>query len=505
VEIEMSETLFPKLPNIKDLPEVPSKNEVPTPPDVIPLPPPPLVSLTNEEWYEILRDLEMHHGVFYKLWEMGKPVFTMQIDTAAVAFNKGGDFVQFVFNPIFWLKCTPYERLFVICHEALHVILNHGVRMKDTTDRPGCNIALDVVVNHMLTRCFGFDRTRISNWEKLCWVDTVFAKGDGKIKTDKGKPIAEDDSFEYYLNMLEKHGMPKCGKGKQGQGQPCQGMSGGGGKGQGDEDGDGSGDGLQTLDDHDVTGGDQNAWDEVIDRLDEGLSTEEKETIKNELNKHFQPTPSQKAGTGTGGMWHIAQVKKAKKKQKWETVIKNWVRKKMRETDADMEQWAMLNRRLVFLPKDMFIPSNMEKEERVKDKHKINVRFYLDTSGSCWHLKDRFFTAAMSIPPDRFNVELFCFDTTVVPTDIVGKKMYGGGGTSFSIIEADIQRAMTNKDGDGKYPDAVFVMTDGYGNRVTPQMPERWYWFLDGGMTEKGLCPTYCPAECNVFKLSDFE
>lgn len=503
----MADTLFPKLPNITDVPVVPSAKKddadpvVPTPPDVIPVPPPQF-SLTNDEWYEILRELEMHHGVFYKLWEMGKPVFTPQIDTAAVAFNKGGDFVQFVFNPKFWHKCTPYERLFVICHEALHVILNHGVRMKDTKDRQACNIALDVVVNHMLVRCFGFDRTRISNWQKLCWVDTVFARPDGKIKTDKGKPIADDDCFEYYLNMLDKYGMPKCGKGKQGEGQPCQGMK-GEGQGQGDEEGDGEG--LQTLDDHDVTGGENNAWDEVIDRLDEGLADAEKETIKPEIDKHFQTTPSQRAGTETGGMWHVAQVTKVKRKQKWETVIKRWVRKKMRSTDDDQEQWARLNRRMAFLPKDMFLPSNMEIEEEVKDKHKINVRFYLDTSGSCWHLKDRFFTAAMSIPPDRFNVELFCFDTTVVPTDIVGKKMYGGGGTSFSIIEADIQRAIHGKDGDGKYPDAVFVMTDGYGNRVTPQMPERWYWFLDGGMTIKGLCPSYCPEECNVYKLTDFE
>lgn len=494
---------MPKLPNMADLPVVPGTAPVvPTPPAVIPVPPPQF-KLTNEEWYDILRELEMHHGVFYKLWEMGMPVFTHQIDTAAVAFNKGGDFVQFVFNPLFWQKCTHYERLFVICHETLHVILNHGVRHKDSKDRQSCNIALDIVVNHMLTRCFGFDRTRISNWEKLCWVDTVFKRPDGKIKTDKnGKPIADDDCFEYYLNMLDKHGMPECGKGKQGEGQPCQGKA---GKGSGQGDDEGEGEGLQTLDDHEIMSGDNNAWDEVIDRLDEGLSDVEKATIKNEIDKHFQTTPSQRAGTETGGMWHVAQVAKVKRKQKWETVIKKWVQKRLRTTDDDQEQWSRLNRRLVFLPKNMFLPSNMEIEEEIKDKNKINVRFYLDTSGSCWHLKDRFFAAAMSIPTDRFNVELFCFDTTVVPTDIVAKKMYGGGGTSFSIIEQDIQRSMQGKDGTGKYPDAVFLMTDGYGNNVKPQMPERWYWFIDGGMTKQQLCPTYCPEECAVFKLSDFE
>ncbi len=495
----MADTLFPKMPDTPpDISKLPVIGEPPTPPAVIAQP----YRIDAGEWREILLDLEMHHGVFYKLWEMGMPVFTTQIDTAAVAFNKGGDFVQFLFNPFFWQRSTPYERLFVICHEALHVILNHGVRMKDTKDRDACNIALDVVVNHMLTRCFGFDRTRITNWEKLCWVDTVFKQKDGSIKKDKGKPIADDDSFEYYLTMLDKYGMPKVGKGKQGDGQPCQGKAAGGGQ-KGDDDSDGEG--LQTLDDHEVMAGDSNDWEEVIDRLDAGIPDMEKATIKPELDKHFQTSPSQRAGTGTGGMWHVAQTKKAKKKQKWETVIKNWVRKKLRAKDDDQEQWARLNRRLVMLPADMFLPSNMEIEEEVKDKHKIKVRFYLDTSGSCWHLKDRFFQAAMGIPPERFDVELFCFDTQVVKTDLVGKKMYGGGGTAFDIIEQDVQRAMHGKDGDGKYPDAVFVMTDGYGNRVVPQMPERWYWFIDGGMTEKTLTSSYCPEECGVFKLSDFE
>ena len=67
------------------------------------------------------------------------------------------------------------------------------------------------------------------------------------------------------------------------------------------------------------------------------------------------------------------------------------------------------------------------------------------------------------------------------------------------------ERDKGGKDGDGKYPDAVFVMTDGYGDKVVPQMPERWYWFIDGGMSSKTLTTSYCPEECAVYKLTDFE
>lgn len=451
--------------------------------------------LSGDEWIDIMLTLEQYHGVFYKLWEIGMPIFTDRVETAAIQFDKGGDFVQFLFNPEYWKWCTPYERLFTICHEALHCILNHGVRMKDTVDPKACNIALDIVVNHMLVRNFGFDRLSIRNWDKLCWVDTVFKLPDGRMRTDKGRQIPDDEMFEYYLNLFDRVPVPSLGfagiKGGQGQ----------------------DGQGFQTVDDHGFMADNDNST--VIDRLNDGLSQEEKETIKDMIDKHFQadsgqPQKSTQAGTGTGGMWHFANVGKVKVKRKWETVIKKWVRTKLLDSHKDVEQWARLNRRMEMLPRNMFLPSDMETDALENEKGKIKVRFYLDTSGSCWHLKDRFFEAAMSIPRDRFDVELFCFDTQVVPTDIESKKMHGGGGTSFRIIEADVQKSMIDekaKGGKGKYPDAVFVMTDGYGDKVTPTMPERWHWFIDGA-TEyslKSFVGSYIPKESIVHNLADYQ
>jgi hypothetical protein len=51
------------------------------------------VRITNEEWFKISRALEPHHAVFYKVWEMGKPIFNSDIDTAAVQFDKNGEFI----------------------------------------------------------------------------------------------------------------------------------------------------------------------------------------------------------------------------------------------------------------------------------------------------------------------------------------------------------------------------------------------------------------------------
>lgn len=451
------------------------------------------VRISSDEWFEISRALEIHHAVFYKVWQMGKPCFTDMVDTAAVQFDETGEFIYFHFNPVFWSRLDFYGKLFVICHEALHVVLNHGLRIKDAgINRRAANSALDIVVNHLLCRSFGFERAKIDSIitpifqtmgeEKgmpqkdgepdpgLCWVDTVFR---GR------KPTPPDDEmFEFYYNLFDK---------VFGDGFP------------------GEGDGLglpgNSMDDHSFMGGKSDEWDKVIDRLSEGLSDEEKEPLKPIVQKHFQKPKearNQQAGTGTGGQWVFANVNKVKKKKKWETVIKKWAKKYIRPQFYDLEQWARLNRRLTMLPRDMFLPSEMEYEDESKEKTRIKVYFFLDTSGSCWGLKDRFFQAAMSLPEDRFDIRLFCFDTMIQETSLASKKIYGGGGTSFSIMEAWIQREIQQEG--GKYPEAVFVITDGYGDRINPERPEKWYWFITSGGTR-----SYIHKDCNFFNLDDFE
>jgi hypothetical protein len=132
-----------------------------------------------------------------------------------------------------------------------------------------------------------------------------------------------------------------------------------------------------------------------------------------------------------------------------------------------------------------------------EEEGKIDVWFFADTSGSCYHLKERFFKAARSLDPARFNVRLFCFDTRVEEVDIQGNRIYGGGGTSFTIIEKKIQEVMRNEE--VKYPEAVFVITDGWGNPVNPEIPNRWYWFLT---TDWIKC---IPKESLIHKLKDYE
>ena len=124
------------------------------------------VKISSEEWLEISLALEPHHAVFYKVWQMGKPVFNEKIETAAVQFDENGDFIWFHFNPTFWKRMQFKDKLFVICHEALHIVLNHGIRTKDAgMNHRATNVALDIVVNHSLVTNFGFTRTNIEGQE----------------------------------------------------------------------------------------------------------------------------------------------------------------------------------------------------------------------------------------------------------------------------------------------------------------------------------------------------
>jgi predicted metal-dependent peptidase len=418
--------------------------------------------ISKDEWKEICYSLMDHHSLFYKLGEMGKPILTESIPTACVTFDKKGNYFNFLFNPKLWNESTFYEKMFIVCHEALHIILNHGKRFKDSTNPQLSNIAIDIVVNHALVNRFGFVRENINKHEDLCWIDTIF-----KGKKINGINISEDENAEYYLNLMNKN-IKKINSN------------------------------VSLVDSHNFDEFDS----EVFDILDKELTDEEKQGLKKFFDKHDDK--NNQAGSVMGGKVHYAQGSKIQVKRKWETVIDRWARKIINNRDTNVDQWAKQHRRFVMLNEKLFLPSESEIEDLTFDNRKCNVYFYLDTSGSCWNLKDRFFAAAESLPKKFFEVKLFCFDTVVYNTDSASKKISGGGGTKFNILEENIQKLIeSDKE---SYPDAVFIITDLYGNAVNPQKPERWHWFVDGPSKSvfQNLKSEYLPPECKVYSLNDF-
>lgn len=399
--------------------------------------------ISTTEWMKISQDLEQHHALFYQCWQMGRPILTEEIETAGVKFNKEGIFIEFMFNPIFWEAITDYEKTFVISHECLHIILNHGCRSINSKDITRTNIALDIVVNHMLVNGFGFDRYKLSMQDSMCWVDTIFAEEEWLNN------ITLDQTFEYYYQLISKN--------------PSDNF---------------------ILDDHSGLGNSS----ELLKKLNEILSPEEKLGIKHILDKH--------SGTEESSKWTFARVDEVQKKKKWETVIKKWAKKYLKTAQNESEHWLRINRRWNNLDDKLIIPSEMEND--IVDRNKLPVFFFLDTSGSCWGLRDRFFTAALSLPSDLFKIKLFCFDTSVQQTTLESKRIYGGGGTNFQIIENAIQEVTQEQYLD--YPEAVFIITDGYGSKVTPKTPQNWHWFLTKHNTK-----IYIPKESKTYLLNDYD
>lgn len=448
-------------------------------------------AMTSVEWKEICMMLQDHHILFYKIWEMGKPCFSKEIPTAAIKFDKTGNFIYFIFNPDFWATLDSYNKLFVICHESIHILFNHGFRFKDSKDYQSANIAMDVAVNHTLINQFGFDRSQIANWKDFCWTDTVFPK----IKV-RGFLVSDNETAEFYLNLLEKKKnsqQPKNGSDSDSQQKESNGKS-----------------VPKTVDQHSFGNGDgqnnqQNPDDfsKILDKLNQSLSNDEKESIKGIYKKHTPNSiPLSIAGNKFGNRSHNISKINLKVKKKWESIIKTWTIKKMMDTNSEVEQWARKHRRFNMLGNSLFLPSDMDIDNFSLDKGRIVVYFYLDTSGSCWNLKDRFFAVAESLPKNKFDVRLFCFDTKVVPTTLESKRIYGGGGTCFAIIEQNIQNRIKKDKQENKktkYPDSVWIITDGYGSPVIPEIPDKWHWFID-----KGGVNTYIPKNSKTYKLDDY-
>lgn len=413
-----------------------------------------------EEKLEIAQKLQKHHYFFRSFWDIGSPVVGefKDLPTAAISFDMKGEALQFLINKTFWESLNEETKMFLVCHEMSHIILQHGKRFVEylgTKDCERMNRAADVVINEMLCDSFGFVRDNLNESLKKegCWLDTVFEK----VK------VLKDESTEYYFNKLKEE----------------------------DEDSKRS---FFSLDSHSVLTeeqieglGDFLDKNGVLDSIDSDFINKIPEKEKSELSR---------SAFGSGS-WHTVNVK-AKKKKKWESVIKKWENSMKKETIDETERWERVNPRYSqIISNEIHLPTNCKVLEEYKEKNKIDVFFFLDTSGSCINLKDRFFKAAKSLDPKKFNIRLFCFDTMVQETTLESGRVWGGGGTSFSIIERHIQSVITSEK--KKYPKAVFLVTDGMGDNVIPEKPERWYWFLSYNYKQ------YIPAKSKTFMLSDYE
>lgn len=419
-----------------------------------------------EEKIEIANKLQQYDYIFRAFWDLGVVEFVdddHDVKTAAICFDDAGVEMQMIINKTFWENIGEHAQLFLICHECLHVLLQHGKRFLEylnTVKFKSVNIAADVVINHMLVDSFHFDRDQLKTEGLMtddapgCWIDTVFP--DQKVRYNQ--------STEYYLAHIKD-------------------------------------DSHETLDFHIIL--DENELEDLYDLVNaSGITDHITSDFIEKLGDSVEAQESLNSPAGVGiGNWNTYKVK-ATRKKKWETVITKWENRVKKSDYVMKSRWERTSPRYselfsqngnIMLPSDNFIISEYFKPD------KIDVFFFLDTSGSCISLAPRFFKAAKSLDKKRFNVHLFSFDTVVKEVDIKTGRVHGGGGTSFHIIESKIQQVL-KRDKKSYSKIAVFCITDGYGDHVNPEKPEKWHWFLTNGSSK-----SYIPRQSKTYQLKDYE
>lgn len=409
--------------------------------------------MNNFNIYDYARDLSHHHIIFYKIMELGNPIFDETIKTACIVYQPDTGRMVFALNKEFFESLNKTSKLFMLCHEALHILYEHPFRAVDKElNADIANIAQDIVINELLLKEYGFLKEKLNFNFSICLVDTVF--NENQIVSNN---IAKDMTFMEYYKILEK------------EMQDDQDLS------------DKIKSGFYELDKHNnnltsVDGKKGTIRDMPIELVDDLIETATLTLTKKEQKDFLKDFGQCRTYIGFGESYFVKEIPQQQQKV-WQDLVKSKIKSLMNKGSKLQDSFRVENRKFGMLAKGFVIPG--EDDLTFYKPEKYNLYFFMDISGSCFDYKDEFFNIVRTVPEKFFNIRLFSFDTRVVELDIKSPKVYGGGGTRFDIIESKIQETL--KEGDKrytKYPDLVMVLSDGDGNKVSPERPKNWTWLL---------------------------
>jgi len=429
-----------------------------------------IIKMSYEEEIELTNLLAQHHTIFQTFWKIGTPIFTTKISTAAVGFDRQGDVIYMIINPDFWNSLDINNKLFVIAHECLHVVLNHGKRGQECSDQELVNIAQDIVINELLVSGFGFHKETIQNWKNLCFVDTLF-----DLNTIADLNINILGSFKYYYNLLIQNNFNQD---KETVDQHCNTK---------DLDPD-----LQDFIDQ-MSEYSTEASQIFKETIDNQISDEEKIELSNKMQNEITDSKLSGAGTIPIGSYIRITINNVRKNKKWESIVQNHIKSILKMHYVNKPSWIQRDRKHTCLSDDLMIQGDWE--TLVPEKQKYKLVFFLDASGSCFSHAQRFVSMLQSIPEEVFDIEAYSFDTYLYPIDIKSGKIRGSGGTSFRILNNHINKLTS----ESKHPDAIFVLSDGDGDYFKPEKGKLWHWIL----TPRHHT-TYIPKDSPKHNMKDF-
>jgi predicted metal-dependent peptidase len=409
--------------------------------------------MTMDEKLDIAASIENYHRIFYVFWGMASAYFTDEIATAAVELPKGQK-PTLLINREFWNSLSDYTKMFVIIHECLHVLLDHGTRngknIKGATPRL-INTAQDITINEIIIDVFQLKRHFVDDWEKYCWIDTCF---------DQPQLVKRNETFEYYLKLLiqeKKEDLPEI------------------------------------LDQHFSDELDEEAVDqETIDEIAEEIA---KELPQDVLEKLKERAPG-KAGNAGSPIDKVIAAAPKPPKINFTKLVAKLKRTSMIKKPIDVESFVRQDRRFATIEKDydICLPGKHEGEKVTKGR--LLTAIFMDVSGSCVSYFNKFVEiySAFEAEKETFELRGFAFDTWVREIK-PNQRISIGGGTNFQVIEDQVLKLEQEC---GRYPDCVVVITDGEGTMVAPKLAKRWIWILT-----PPACKTYIPPGSKSFLVKD--
>jgi hypothetical protein len=413
---------------------------------------------TPDELTAFALKLEIYHRVFGVFWSMSSIAFTDSPECpTAMVYLRPGTRPRIVINGPWWNTLSEIMRIFVIVHECLHVMLEHGFRngrLEVPLATPvQVNRAQDIPINEMIESLFKIPRQKIKDWEKFCWVSTCFP-GD--------TTVAYNETFVYYLERLVKENkdLLTVTLDTHGDGE-------GGEDGAGDSDGDGE---------------DDDSLDELYDTLtDEELAVFDRVT---------------KTRGGGGSLAGYIERRNATRKLSINKIVRGMRTAKAKMASA--ETFVTRARRFSSMPDDMLLP-NVHDSKRSNDR--FNVALCLDVSGSVAHLRPQFYELReMFLKQVKYlEVKSYVFaDRIAEITDRDQRYNVGGGNAPFQLIEHMLTTPSVGSKNPPKYPDCVIVITDGRADGVRPKHPKRWVWLLTEDADISKI-----PTACRFYPIAD--
>ena len=280
--------------------------------------------------------------------------FTRAIPTAGAGFTNNN--YQLLINPDFFNPLPLEQRMGILLHEAMHVILKHIFRVGER-DHMLFNVAADIALNQHIERSWLPEGAMYPETFKLSSNLTAEQYYE-LLKEEQKKQQKEKDEWE------EQNGTgdcPSCDGSGEKDGEECEEC-----KGTGKEQGKGwpgpangnpdlTGSEQHTLDAHDF-------WD--------NLTPEEQELAEQMMEKNIQDAMEKTRGNTPGNMEHILELWKRAPKISWKKVLKKYVSSKIGDKQATIKR---RNRRM---------PNRMELKGRRVSFDKPLIIAGIDTSGS---------------------------------------------------------------------------------------------------------------------------